>query len=241
MPFNGDDSDYSKIAKNMYESDIYDSDSWDQYILKYGGFYIARYEAGVSIDMQHTLNNIGLNTNDARGIPVSIADVRPWNYISYENAKANAESMYNTDTVNSSLPTIRQVFIIMDWLNNSGYDAYNDSSNWGNFSNVLFNFSGYYSEDYGKTFKYTNNGFKTSYNIITSSGASDRNMANNIYDLAGNLREYTSSRYADTEYYFSYSGHYDTPGNQHPASSTFAFSKEPYHNIGYRVVLVLKD
>lgn len=34
---------------------------------------------------------------------------------------------------------------------------------------------------------------KQEYNMILSCGATDRNMTNNIYDLAGNLREYVTS------------------------------------------------
>ena len=39
-------------------------------IEKYGGFYIARYEAGVSDDMQKNIHNISNTTNNIQDIPV---------------------------------------------------------------------------------------------------------------------------------------------------------------------------
>ncbi len=205
---------------------------------KYGGFYVARYEAGVSENMQQVFSNIDDESNDVIGIPVSKKNVRPWNYISYEKASENAKSMYNSEDVKSSLLTLEKMKIIIEWLSNCGYDVYNDSSSWGNYSNSAFYITGLYSNDAGKNYQYANNVLKDD-NMIVSSGATDRNMANNIYDFAGNLWEYTNTQYEDTKYHYSVGGYYGTPGNYRAASTKNAFSCDPVGTTGFRVCLNL--
>ena len=75
-----------------------------------------------------------------------------------------------------------------------------DSSDWGNYRNVAFNINrGGYSSD-----AFNTNGFiilsenetyskpeNSSVGIILTPGAIDRNMKMNIYDIAGNLYEWT--------------------------------------------------
>ena len=75
--------------------------------------------------------------------------------------------------------------------------------------------------------------------MIVSSGATDRNMANNIYDFAGNLWEYTNTQYEDTKYHYSVGGYYGTPGNYRAASTKNAFSCDPVGTTGFRVCLNL--
>lgn len=77
-------------------------------IQKYEGFYIGRYEAGVSEELKNNKENISANTNDIPGKPVSMKDRIPWNFISLKNAKINAQSMYDNTTVKSDLITTRQ-------------------------------------------------------------------------------------------------------------------------------------
>ena len=86
---------------------------------KYGGFYIARYEAGVpsnasfyinsDLTYNHTnrgqVNTAGLNAINGLS-PVSKKGVQVWNYINQSNAKTVAENMYkdkNNDSVGSYL------------------------------------------------------------------------------------------------------------------------------------------
>ncbi len=196
-----EDVQYKKEKLNINQEE-------DKQILKYGGFYISRYEAGVAEKMQNTLNDIGSKTNDIQGIPVSKKGIIPWNYISLKNAKINAETMYQVDTVKSGLPTEKQWQFIMKWLNDCGYDVYQKSDKWGNYSNTYFSFSGYYSEDNGKSYQYGENKKKSEKNIIISCGATERNISNNIYDLAGNLSEYLDS-YSTSSGYIATGGYYD--------------------------------
>lgn len=227
---------YKTYNKNSMDSNVLE----DNQILKYGGFYIARYEAGVNDDMQKINTNITIQTNDIEGIPVSKKGIRPWDFISLKNAKINAQSMYNTNYLESDLITDKQWVTIMQWIANSGVDVSNDSSSWGNYSNVNFKFSGLYSEDYGKNYKYGKNKDKTTYNMILSSGATDRNMKKNIYDLAGNLLEYTDEYTTNNGGgYLCAGGHFDTTGKYNASTMTLINTK-PLEKVGFRVVLYEK-
>ena len=106
----------------------------------------------------------------------------------------------------------------------------------GNYSNVNFSFTGYYSTD-GKTYKYAENGMKQTYNMILSTGATERNKANNIYDLAGNLAEFTDvSETSHNEYVRG--GYYDN----HSIVSVNSRVPISEGNVrqGFRVVLYMK-
>ena len=122
-------------------------------IEKYGGFYISRYEAGITDSMQKNTKEFSSITNDIEGIPVSKQGQIIWNYISLKNAKKNAESMYNNVEIRSDLMSPIQWLNIMQWISNNGYNIKN-AEEWGNFSNANFRITGWYSEDYGKTYKY---------------------------------------------------------------------------------------
>ena len=201
-------------------------------ILKYGGFYISRYEVGVPDELQNVLSNIDKSTNDISGIPVSKAGIRPWNYISYSNALKNAQNMYKDSTsVKSGLPTQRQFQAIEYWISQAGYDVEN-AKEWGNYSNVNFSFTGLYSEDHGKTYQYAENKDKKIYNMILGTGITERNMTNNIYDFAGNLQEYIFSNN-----YNAFGGYYD---NISLLVSSILPSLTPNNQTGFRIVLYIE-
>ncbi len=176
-------------------------------------------------------------TNDITGIPTSKKGQLVWNYISLKNAKKNAQSMYNNEFVESDLITPIQWENTMQWLYNSGYNI-EDSKEWGNFLNVNFKFTGWYSIDYGKKYQYGENKLKAQYNMILSTGATDRNKANNIYDLAGNVMEYTDGWVEDRGYY-SAGGYYDVIGQYEPYILRL-IGVTPLEKIGFRMVLYNK-
>lgn len=240
IPINLDNLNYHYNVSEDYKFSKQNLDSnneVDKQILKYGGFYVSRYEAGVSEEMQSNLTNIESTTNNVLDVPVSKKNAIPWNYISFKNAKLNAESMHNNDEIKSKLITQKQYQGIMQWLNSNGYAVYNDSYSFGNYSNVTFEFSGYYSEDYGKNYKYSDRHLKIGNNMILSAGASERNMTNNIYDLAGNLMEYVeddASKLNNT--YLCNGGYYDYM--ERSAYDSWGHTGEPSDKIGFRIVLM---
>ena len=88
-----------------------------------------------------------------------------------------------TENLKSNLPTFQQYKFISNWLSNNETIDITDSKNYGNYSNINFTFTGYYSDNYGKTYQYSENKNKKSENILLSTGASERNKTNNIYEI----------------------------------------------------------
>lgn len=242
VPINLDNLYYSTDIPERYKFNkrkMNTNDDDDKQILRYGGFYVSRYEAGVSIKMQSNINNISSKSNNVLDIPVSQKGVIPWNYISFKNAKINAENMYNSEKIKSKLLTQKQYQGIMQWLNSCKYEVYNNSYSFGNYSNVIFEFSGYYTDDYGRNYKYSNRYIKAEKNVILASGASDRNMTNNIYDLAGNLMEYVEENDPNfKDIYSCNGGYYDYIATS--AYDSWIYTGKPSDKIGFRIVLMYK-
>lgn len=211
-------------------------------IKKYGGFYISRYEAGIPQALQEDLNNFDSSKLDISDIPVSKKGVIPWNFISKDNAEKSAIAMYNNDKyVNSFLPTIEQREIIETWLSKCGYNI-DDPKDYGNYSNVTFKFTGLYSIDNGKSYKYSENKDKSQYNMILSTGASDRNVTNNIYDLFGNVAESYRNIGRDKAndivdvLEYANGGYYDNTSKSESFTHAWANSK-----IGFRIAIKILD
>ena len=138
---------------------------------KYGGFYIGRYETG----------NLGQDIAVVRKGNTNI-NYQTW-YAVYKKCKTlkGANKQVETGMIFGS-----QWDRTLTWLIESGSKSIaeicRDSTSWGNY--------------YNATFTYTNTSGGTSTKRQSSStriptGSSDYTKANNIYDLAGNVREWT--------------------------------------------------
>lgn len=204
----------------------------ERQILKYGGFYVARYEAGLPDKIANNKQEFSNITNNIEGIPVSKKNSIPWNNISFENAKKCSSLMYDTSDINSSIITEKQFLYIISWLSKDGYSI-TSSKNWGNYANSYFSYSGLYSENFGLSYSYVAKGIKQDKNILLATGISEHNKAKNIYDLAGNLMEYVNN--TSTNKYSIYGGYFDYIDQGAYQILNYYNSASPY--IGYRVVL----
>ncbi len=219
--------------KAIYEKKVLNNKNQeDKQIIRYGGFYVSRYEAGLSKQITNNNKEFTEVTNNKEGIPVSKKNTIPWNNISFENAKKNATLMYNTEDIKSSLITEKQYLYILSWIEKSGYNI-TKSKKWGNFANSFFSYSGLYSEDLGKSYMYIENGNKKDKNILLATGISENNKAKNIYDIAGNLMEYVSNAKINKQ--AAYGGYFDYIDQGANQSLYYYNDCSPY--IGFRVVL----
>jgi formylglycine-generating enzyme required for sulfatase activity len=129
-----------------------------------------------------------------------------------------------------------------------------DSSTWGNYYNQPFEINrGKYSQasPWNTFIDYTTatankvtyeNGVSTKLankSILLTTGASDTNSKYNIYDLAGNVYEWTLERTSNTSHPCAYrGGNFDFPGSYYPASYRFYdYPTFSYFSIGFRCSL----
>lgn len=235
-----------------------------QQIEKYGGFYVGRYEAGLASDMseftstqQHTGSNQVYNVYKT---PQSKAGLAPWNFVDWTHSKANAESMYNNNYVSSGLITGTQWDVILNTFKSraslSDSDVSTNSSSWGNYKNTAIAYTGrkataYYSSNswylpvFGSTETSTTTSYSDNHGDLLTTGASDTTQKYHIFDIAGNLWEWTEedSHYATSGQHRVFRG----GGNRDTSSDCTACCRHgdcttswTANHIGFRAVLYIK-
>ena len=170
-----EERDYTILKQNMLKS-IYEN----------GGFFIGRYEVGTF--------DLPVTNNDTRTAVIQ-EGAYPYNYITCSQAQKLSERL-SIGGKKSSLMFGIQWDLIMKFLESKGVSQSElkvDSSDWGNYNNSLYsiNKKAQYSMNQGNTwngYPYTKNEDKE---IILTTGAVNKNKKLNIFDLAGNLWEFT--------------------------------------------------
>ena len=184
-------------------------------VVKYGGFYIGRYEAGVP-ENQSSIDGESYSTSNVEGTPVSKKGAIVWTYINYTNSKASAESMISNEYVQTGLLTGKAWDTTCHWIEDS-LKSINESANLTN--------SGYYG-NYSGTKR--------------TAGFSENWKVKNIYDLAGNVHEWTSE--ANSFSFIVRGGGYNNGGSDCPVSYRCDEFNASYTNdlLGFRPRLYIK-
>ncbi len=237
-------------------------------IKKYEGFYIGRYEAGVPENLVEKFTNTddfseekNLEIRNVSGIPVSKKNQIPWTDITYETAKLNVENMYSDNNyIESNLLTGKMWDTTLRWLIKSGAleknEVYEDSTSWGNYRSARITGITFYSvfhDNYvpginwikSNSITKPNNGkVSEEYSWLLKTGNTEYTKRNNIYDLAGNVWEWTTEEFIDEENIIKgidRAGSFNGYGNGNVA----LYRNNPPigygdGNIGFRIALYIK-
>ena len=231
---------YNNLKNSMLKS-VYEN----------GGFYVGRYEAGIETTGTNRTSNTDKNSEGKyitpSTTPVSKADAYPYTYVTRTQAQ-NLASNVNSGTKISSLMFGVQWDLVLAFMHNKGNIAdstlTSNSTTIGNYNDNLWtikNAKAQYSEDDGDTFTACPNPFKkeSESEILLTTGADSSFSVQNIYDIAGNVWEFTLERSPYTNVLCARrGGGFNVTGSDYPAALRFNVSTDfSGFNIGFRVSL----
>ena len=236
-------------------------------VIKNGGFYIGRYEAGVEGDTPRT--------DKANGTSKMVVqrDKIPYNYVGWGSSMSNYEDNITDNSKNQGHGALylskhmydgKDVGVIptlcygIQWdatLAFIGDEDYNkNSTSKGNYKNnawtinretvkyAVYNTSTYQLGDW-TSISAEENKTKTktaSESILLTTGASEDFKTNNIYDLAGNVEEWTNEAYFTT-CRVSRGGRYSLSGTSDPVSTRrYGSPNLCISSFGFRPALYIK-
>ena len=204
-----DETAYNNLKNSMLKS-VYEN----------GGFYVGRYEAGIDTTTgtnrtsNTDKNSDGKYTIEGMPVPVTKADAYPYTYVTRTQAQ-NLASNVNSGTKTSSLMFGVQWDLVLAFMHNKGNIAdstlTSNSTTIGNYCNSTFQLSqtGQYavcsnyslSSTWSLATTATEGYVDSGRNKLTQSsiangtlvttGTSEQSKVMNIYDIAGNVWEWT--------------------------------------------------
>ena len=206
-----DETAYNNLKKSMLKS-VYEN----------GGFYVGRYEAGIGTNRNSPgpTNSDGKYTIEGMPTPVSKADAYPYTYVTRTQAQ-NLASNVNSGTKTSSLMFGVQwdlvlAFMSKDTVKIMSTDALTKNSvTIGNYDNSTFdlNRGQFYTmagpakwhkinenDSYGAVVNKQKKGGNSTPPVLITTGGTEQSNVMNIYDIAGNVNEWTLEKHPNINY-----------------------------------------
>ena len=241
------EENYNSLYNTMLES-VYTN----------GGFYIGRYEAGVATIRNKSTEGVDGTNYTTTSIPsdlkpLSQANKYPLNWITCAQAQTIA-TRAESGTHTSSLMFGLQWDLVIKYLETKGYTTLkSDCTNFGNYYNSSYSITTdtdvEYSADFGETYtdvSTTTLDHTSSKSTLLTTGANTDTDSTakfdmqNIYDIAGNVEEWTLEHAtSNTSYPCAIRGGiYCRNGSSIPASIRYSDkATDSYDTVGLRVSL----
>ena len=224
---------YTELKKKMLKS-----------VYQNGGFYIGKYETGYETGIEAKPRTSGSATITPNELPIIKQNAYPYNYVTCSQAQKLA-NMMESGSYNTSLMFGVQWDLVLKHLENKGVKQSllkNDSKTWGNYTNNLWSSTNADSKYAiaGQDWVIGPYGEKNVIGgILLSTGASDTFSKQGIYDLAGNVWEWTLEYTSDSNLPCAdRGGYYGNGGDKYPAAyRNGSVTTYYYSSIGFRVSL----
>ena len=250
---------YNNLKNSMLKS-VYEN----------GGFYVGRYEAGIETTGTNRTSNTDTNSDgkftiEGMPTPVTKADAYPYTYVTRTQAQNLASNVNSGDKTSSLMFGVQWdlvlAFMSKDTAKITSTDVLTkNSATIGNYEDSTFQLSqtGKYatmsdwtlSSTWNPSTTATTNFVDSSRNkiaqssdgngILVTTGTSEKNKVMNIYDVAGNVIEWTLEKTFVTQHpCVSRGGTYGDAGSGDPAAgrNNFLSTYNSDDIIGFRVSL----
>ena len=216
----------------------------------YHGFYVARYEAGLTTETLEQNAEINNNTNTTA---VSKPGTKIWNNIDYNNANTVAKAMVNNTATygnnKSGLVTGKQWDTIMKWYQNENIKV-DTTQDWGTYYNLPYTIQGstekpalwFNSDSNSSTWSSSAQNVSHSANngkYYHASGFNQDGIKKNIADIGGNVWEWTAEIYSGNRVTRGggvYNSATDCPASYRDYNST----GYTHYFLGFRAVLYVQ-
>ena len=194
---------------------------------RYKGFYIGRYEAG---DKESTVAKTLRSSNDVTKTVTIKANQAPYNYVRRTQAVSLAEGFatkqgYKAKTKLVSSYAWDTTIAFLQKVNSD----YGSSSEEGNYSNTTFSYTDITGASKTKA--------KSSYVLVPTGQTTP---VCNIYDMGGNVDEWTTESYSNTRRpYAGRGGGYGISFASYPAGGRDFNPDDAYADVGFRLTLFM--
>ena len=224
------DTSYDTAKKKMLKS-----------VYQNGGFWVGRYEAGI----EEEANIRKAKTDTVTLTPITKQNMYPYNYVTRTQAKKLAEQV-ESGSYTSSLMFGVQWDLVLKYIETKNpaqkSNLLTNSTTIGNYNNNLWNITNAnakYSTNSGSSFTACPKQKTSNASILLTTGADTSFSLMNIYDIAGNVWEWTLEKTSNTgNPCANRGGGYGDNGSGIPASIRgLNLTSDGYSSIGFRVSL----